>query len=92
LTKAQCYRHIVLPQAVKSMLPIFIGHLKQQLRATSYAGYIAQKDLMKAVSAVREQYDDTFLPLVIVSILYLILSWMISQVIQFLYIKFFRYD
>ena len=92
LTKAQCYRHIVLPQAVKSMLPIFPGHLKQQLRATSYAGYIAQKDLIKAVSAVREQYDDTFLPLVIVSILYLILSWMISQVIQFLYIKFFKYD
>jgi ABC-type amino acid transport system permease subunit len=92
MTKVQCYRHIVLPQAVKSMLPIFIGHLRQQLRATSYAGYIAQKDLIKAVSAVREQYDDTFLPLIIVSILYLILSWMISQVIQFLYIKFFKYD
>ena len=92
MTTRQCYRYIVLPQAVKSMLPLVIADLKVQLRATSYAGYIAQKDLIKAVFAVREQYADTFLPLIIVSIMYLILSWMIAQVIQFLYVKFFKYD
>lgn len=92
MTTRQCYRYIVLPQAVKSMLPLVIADLKVQLRATSYAGYIAQKDLIKAVFAVREQYADTFLPLIIVSIMYLILSWMIAQVIQSLYVKFFKYD
>lgn len=92
MTTRQCYCYIVLPQAVKSMLPLFIADLKVQLRATSYAGYIAQQDLIKAVFAVREQYADTFLPLIIVSILYLILSWMIAQVIHSLYVKFFKYD
>ena len=92
MTTRQCYRYIVLPQAVKSMLPLVVADLKVQLRATSYAGYIAQKDLIKAVFAVREQYADTFLPLIIVSIMYLILSWMIAQVIQFLYVKYFKYD
>ena len=92
MTTAQCYRYIVLPQAVKSMLPIFTGNLKQLLRATSYAGYIAQDDLIRAVAAIRNQYDGAFLPLIIVSILYLILAWMITRLIQFLYIKLFRHD
>lgn len=92
LTSRQCYRHIVIPQAAKSMLPIFIGDMKALLRATSYAGYIAQKDLIKAVDAIRVQHYDTFLPLIIVSILYLVLSWLITVLINHLYVKFFKYD
>ena len=92
LTKRQCYRYVVLPQAVKSMLPLFAGELRALLQATSYAGYIAQKDLMKVVDMIREQYDDTFLPLIIVSILYLILAWIVTTLVKFLYVKLFRYD
>lgn len=92
LTKRQCYRHIVLPQAVKSMLPLFIAELKVQLRATSYAGYIAQEDLIKSVYSVREHYTDTFLPLLLVSIMYLILSWLIAKFVNLLYAKTFKYD
>lgn len=92
LTKRQCYRYVVLPQAVKSMLPLFAGELRALLQATSYAGYIAQRDLMKVVDMIREQYDDTFLPLIIVSILYLILAWAVTCFVKFLYVKLFRYD
>lgn len=92
LTKGQCYRHIVLPQAVKSMLPLFIAELKVQLRATSYAGYIAQEDLIKSIYSVREHYTDTFLPLLLVSIMYLILSWLIAKFINLVYAKTFKYD
>ena len=92
LTSRQCFRHIVMPQAVKSMLPIFVGDMTALLRATSYAGYIAQKDLIKAVDAIRDLHHDTFLPLIIVSIMYLILSWLITALINFLYVKLFKYD
>ena len=34
MTTPQCYKYIVLPQAAKSMLPIYIGHLNVLLRAT----------------------------------------------------------
>jgi ABC-type amino acid transport system permease subunit len=81
-----------MPQAVKSMLPIFVGDMTALLRATSYAGYIAQKDLIKAVDAIRTMHYDTFLPLIIVSIMYLILSWLITALINFLYVKLFKYD
>ena len=90
LTRRQCFRHIVLPQALKSMLPLVIGELKSQLRATSYAGYIAQEDLIKSVYSVREHYSDTFLPLLLVSIMYLILSWLLAQSVQMLYDKFYK--
>ena len=92
LTRKQCYRHIVLPQAVKSMLPLFAGELRALLQATSYAGYIAQNDLMKIVDTIREQYNDTFLPLIIVSVLYLIIAWIITALVKSLYVKFFKYD
>jgi ABC-type amino acid transport system permease subunit len=92
MTKRQCYQHIVLPQALKAMLPILAGELKLLLRSTSYAGYIAQNDLMEAVHTIEKTHHDTFLPLIIVSILYLILSWIITSVIDLLYVKLFGHD
>lgn len=92
LTSSQCYRYIILPQAAKTMLPLVIAELKLQLRATSYAGYIAQKDLVKAVDAIRALTFDAFVPLLIISILYLMLSWLIARVIHLLYEKLFNHD
>lgn len=84
LTRKQCFRYIVLPQALKSMLPLFISDMKSLLLATSYAGYVSQQDLIMSVYSVREQYSDTFLPLLLVSIMYLILSWLIAWAMQML--------
>ena len=84
-TSKQIYRLIVLPQAVKSMLPLVVGEMKVLLRATSYAGYIAQKDLVKAVDSIRTQTEDVFIPLLFISLLYLFLSWMIGKIFHLLY-------
>ena len=92
LTSPQIYRYIVLPQTIKSMLPLVIGVLKLLLRSTSYAGYIAQKDLVKAVDAIRAQTFDAFVPLLFISLLYLALSWMIVHSVKMLSSKFFHYD
>ena len=92
LTRRQCYTNIVLPQAVRSMLPLFTGELRGLLQATSYAGYIAQRDMMKVVDIIREEYHDTFLPLIIVSVFYLILSYLITVTVSYLSAKMFRND
>ena len=91
-TPKQIYRLIILPQAVKSMLPLVVGEMKVLLRATSYAGYIAQKDLVKAVDSIRTQTEDVFLPLLFISLLYLFLSWLIGKIFHLLHVKFFCYD
>ena len=92
LSTFKCYRYIILPQAVKTMLPLVGGELKLLLRATSYAGYIAQKDLVKAVDAIRGFTYDAFVPLLLVSLLYLLLSWLIVKTLDWFYIKFFNND
>ena len=92
LSTFKCYRHIILPQAAKTMLPLVGGEMKLLLRATSYAGYIAQKDLVKAVDAIRGFTYDAFVPLLLVSLLYLLLSWLIVKTLDWFYIKFFNND
>ena len=92
LSTFKCYRYIILPQAAKTMLPLVGGEMKLLLRATSYAGYIAQKDLVKAVDAIRGFTYDAFVPLLLVSLLSLLLSWLIVKTLDWFYIKFFNND
>lgn len=88
----KCYRYIILPQAVKTMLPLVGGEMKLLLRATSYSGYIAQKDLVKAVDTIRGFTYDAFVPLLLVSLLYLLLSWLIVKSLDYLSKKLFNND
>lgn len=92
MTTYQCYRYIVLPQAVKSMTSFIISELKTLLRATSYAGYVSQKDLIKAVFAIRDLYSDMLVPLLIASLLYLFLSRVITKQVEYWSVKIFKYD
>ena len=93
MTTRQCYRYIVLPQAVKAMTPQIIGQVKVQLRITSYAGYVSQTDLIRAVFNVEDIYSDMLAPLLIASLLYLIISRIIIvQAITFITKKLFKYD
>lgn len=92
LTPFQTFRHIILPQAYKTMMPLVGGELKLLLRSTSYAGYIAQKDLVKAVDAIRALTFDSFVPLLVISLIYLLLSWLIGKGLNLLYIKFIKHD
>lgn len=92
LSSFKCYRYVIIPQAVKTMLPLVGGELKLLLRSTSYAGYIAQKDLVKAVDAIRGLTYDAFMPLLIASLLYLFLSWLIVKMLDYISKRIFDND
>ena len=89
LKERQAYRYVILPQALKSSMPLIAGELKLLLRSTSYAGYIAQKDLVKAADAIQSDTLEAFIPLLVVSLLYLFLSWAITELLCWLYKKLF---
>ena len=86
------YRYVILPQAVKPMVPLFASESKVLLRATSYAGYISQLDLVKVTEMIRKETYDMLVPLVFVSIVFLILSKLIVVGLDVLYEKVFNYD
>lgn len=83
------YRLVILPQAVKSMLPFILSESKVLLRATTYAGYISILDIVKVSELIRNQTYDTLVPLFFVSIIFLILSHFIREGLYMSYNKLF---
>ena len=84
LTKRQTFLNIVLPQAVRKILPVYQGELISLLKSTSIVGYIAVLDMTKASDIIRSRTFDAFFPLIIVAILYFLLAWIIGLLLQVL--------
>lgn len=73
-TKTQTFLYIILPQAVKQVLPVYKGEIISLVKSTSIVGYIAVQDLTKASDIIRSRTFDAFFPLIMVAVLYFILS------------------
>ena len=86
------YKYVILPQAVKPMLPLIAAESKVLLRATTYAGYISGLDLVKVTEIIRNETYDVLVPLILVSVVFLILSEIIVASLSAIYNKVFKYD
>ncbi len=72
LTKIQTMRYIVLPQAIKNILPALGNEFIALLKETSIAGYVAVHDLTKAGELIKNNtFNST--GLYIVALIYLIM-------------------
>jgi len=76
--KTQTFVHIIMPQALRHLLPVYKGELISMLKMTSVVGYIAVQDLTKASDIIRSRTFDAFFPLLTAAMLYLILSWLLT--------------
>lgn len=72
-------RRIILPQAVRNILPALFNEFIALLKETSIAGYIAVNDLTKVVDGMRGRLFISE-PLYIAAVLYLILVLGLTQV------------
>ena len=77
-TKVQAFRYIILPQAVRRVLPVYKGELISLLKMTSIVGYIAVQDLTKAGDIIRSRTFDAFFPLFMIAVLYLLMAWLLA--------------
>lgn len=64
---------IVMPQAIKNILPALGNEFIVLLKETSISGYIAIQDLTKGGDIIRSRTYEALLPLVAVAIIYLIM-------------------
>ena len=78
-TRAQTFIHIVLPQAVRRILPVYKGEMISLVKMTSVVGYIAVQDLTKASDIIRSRTFDAFFPLIMVAVLYFLISWLLMH-------------
>lgn len=64
---------IILPQALRNILPALGNEAIVLLKETSVSGYIALNDLTKGGDTIRSQTYEAFLPLIAVALIYLIM-------------------
>lgn len=76
--------YIILPQALKNVLPALGNEFIVLLKETSVAGYIALEDLTKGGDIIRSRTYDAFMPLIAVAIIYLAMVLIFSKLLSIL--------
>ena len=73
---------IILPQALRNILPALGNEAIVLLKETSVSGYIALEDLTKGGDIIRSNTYEAFLPLIAVAAVYLILVIIMSSLVS----------
>ncbi len=75
---------IIMPQAIKNILPALGNEFIVLLKETSISGYIALEDLTFGGNQIRSQTFEAFLPLIAVALIYLIMVMCLSSLVSLL--------
>ena len=81
LSKLQTMRKIILPQAIRYILPAIGNELIALLKETSVAGYVAEVDLTRAGNAIRGATFSAFMPLIAVALIYLAIVLILTKIV-----------
>ena len=76
-TRVQTFAHIIAPQALCRILPVYKGEVINLVKMTSVVGFIAVQDLTRTADIIRSRTFDAFFPLVMVAVLYFLISWLL---------------
>ena len=75
-------REIILPQAIRNILPALGNEFITLLKETSVAGYIGICELTKASDIIASRTYDYFFPLIIIAIIYFTMTYFLSRLIN----------
>lgn len=75
-------RFVVLPQAIKNILPAVGNEMIALLKETAVAGYVAVQDLTRAANLIRNNTYDAMNPLLVTAVVYLTLVVLLSALLR----------
>jgi len=75
----QVMRYIILPQAIRNVLPALGNEFITLVKETSVGAYIGIIELTKASDIIASRTYDYFFPLILVAIIYLIITFGLSK-------------
>lgn len=84
LSSSQTMTYIILPQAIKNILPALANEFIMLIKETAIVGYIAMHDLTKAGDIIRSLTYDAYMPLLAVALLYYLLVKILTLGIEWL--------
>lgn len=80
---AKTMQKIILPQAIKNVLPALVNEMITLLKETSICGYIGLNELTRGGDIIRGITFDALLPLLVVAAIYLIIvmffTWLMGK-------------
>ncbi len=80
----QTMTQIILPQALKTVLPSLCNEGIALLKETSVAGYIGLAELTRGAMQISSQTFDYFPPLIAVALIYLVVVVILTQLVHIL--------
>ena len=85
-------RFVVLPQAVKNILPAIGNEMIALLKETAVAGYVAVQDLTRAANLIRNNTYDALNPLLATAVVYLTMVVLLTALLGKLEMRLRRSD
>ena len=73
MSKCQALVKVVMPQAIKYILPAIGNECIALLKETSVAGYVAVVDVTKAATNIRNKTYDAVNPIILLALIYLVM-------------------
>ena len=84
LTRFQTFCGIVLPQAIRTMLPGYFSNLISLMKGTAVVGYIAVNDLTKVGDIIRSNTYEAIVPLVTIALIYFAIACLLLSLMSLL--------
>lgn len=78
----QSMRYIILPQAIKNVLPALGNEFITLVKETSVAGYIGIMELTKSMDMIASRTYNYFFPLIIAALIYLGLTMLLTKLLN----------
>ena len=80
LTQNATMRHIILPQAIKNILPPLFNELIVLIKETAVVSLIAIRDLTMAATLIRSRTFNAYVPLLFIAAVYLVIVLGLTKV------------
>ena len=81
-TKNKTFFRIIFPQAMTIFMPSYCGQAVELIKATAVVGYVAVNDLTKVGDIIRSNTYEAFFPLIATAVIYFLLTWMLSGILD----------
>ena len=82
LSRGQTMRSIVLPQAIKNVLPAIGNEFISLLKETSVIGFLGVIDLTKAAERVISRTADVYFPYITIALVYLAFVYILNYFVK----------
>ncbi len=92
LSKSQTMVNIIMPQAIRMILPTYASEFIVLVKETAIVGYIGLADLTKVQSVVTSRTYEAFFPLIIIALIYLGITTILAKLVAAMERKLNEHD